>query len=178
MDCKPHPCARAVKGTRRRRSTFYGTVRHGQTCANPSCLPSDGWRLPPETNWPPCLRLCCLAPPLEIFPTPLKEASLSFLVSLHTAYVAIPASHKLRDHKQPALFTRRTHSNRLNAHTPPASGPPPPAHRAGNSHASDPRTPELAVGAHIHGRSTPVAQSIALAGRTRHTHLFGTAPRF
>ena len=52
--------------------------------------------LPAESNWPPCLRLCGLAPPLEVFPTPLKEASLAFLISLHTTYVAMLAARILR----------------------------------------------------------------------------------
>ena len=53
--------------------------------------------LPAKSNWPPCLKLRGLAPPLETFPAPLKEASLASLISVHTTYVAIQAARKLRD---------------------------------------------------------------------------------
>ena len=78
------------------------------------------------------MKLCGLAPPLEIFPTPLKEASLAFLISLHTAYVVILAARKLRDQQQPALFIGRAHSNRLHAypHHQPVGPLPPPGEQA------------------------------------------------
>ena len=79
-------------------------------------LAADLQDLPAEPNWRPCLKLCGLARPLEIFPAPLKEASLLFLISLHMAYVAILTARKLRDQKYPALFTGCTHSNRLNVY--------------------------------------------------------------
>ena len=84
-------------------------------------LAADLQELPAKPNWPLCLKLCGLALPLEIFPAPLKEASLPFLISLHMAYVVIPAARKLQDQQQPdqqqpALFRGCTHSNNLNAY--------------------------------------------------------------
>ena len=79
-------------------------------------LATDLQELPPEPSWPPCLKLYGLVPPLEIFPAQLKEASLAFLISWHTAYVKILAARRLQDQQQPALFIGRTHSNRLHAY--------------------------------------------------------------
>ena len=86
---------------------------HDPLMATVRWLAADLQDLLAEPNWPPCLKLCGLAPPLEIFQAPLKEASLAFLISLHTTYVVILAARNLRDQQQPALFTGRTHSNRL-----------------------------------------------------------------
>ena len=95
-------------------------------------LAADLQELPTELNWAPYLKLCGLAPPLETSPTPMKEASLAFLILLHTAYVTILAARKLRDQRQPALFTGRTHSNRLHVylHHQPVGPLPLPAKQA------------------------------------------------
>ena len=52
--------------------------------------------LPPLCSWPPCLKLCGLAPEL---PAPVNrqvgQHNLPFLSALHTMYVAVLAARKL-----------------------------------------------------------------------------------
>ena len=144
------------------RDTLMTTVRR---------LAADMQELPAEPNWPSYLKLCGLAPTLEIFPSPLKEASLSFLISL---------SHCIRGDTRGAQVAGSTAAGRVNrAHAfQQTERVPTPPHKARSLHASNSRKQELALGTHLHDRYAPVAQSVALAGRTKHSHLFGMGPRF
>ena len=68
--------------------------------------------LPPMDQWPPCLRLCALAPELD--PDSVKSGkALAFLTALHNMLVAIMQARKLRDTQSPMLFTGSSLSQQL-----------------------------------------------------------------
>ena len=61
-------------------------------------------------------KLCGLVLPLTTVLAPLKDAAVTFWVSLHVMHVALLATCKLRDQQQPALFPECKLSNGLCAY--------------------------------------------------------------
>ena len=140
-------------------------------------LAADLQELPAEPNRPPCLKLCGLAPRDLPSTTERSVTVISYLLT-HSICGDTRGAQVAGSTAAGPVCRAHTFQQTERIPTPPTGGPPSPAHRAGSSHGTGPHTQELALGTLLPDRSAPVAHSVALAGRTKHSHLFRIGPGF